>query len=124
MYLKTHISGETLLVAVCDHELIGQTFSDGTLTLEVSEFFYKGEIVSPSDVENALKDAAIANLVGERSIAYAIDGGFITEDNVIVIDGVPHAPTAMITPLASTPGTEKFSRALTAQPSMPLASQM
>jgi len=97
MYLKTHISGETLLVAVCDHELIGQTFSDGTLTLEVSEFFYKGEIVSPSDVENALKDAAITNLVGERAIAYAIDGGFITEDNVIVIDGVPHAQAAMMT---------------------------
>ena len=119
MYLKTHISGETLLVAVCDHELIGQTFSDGTLTLDVSEFFYKGEVVSSFDVENALKDAAIANLVGERSIAYAIDGGFITEDNVIVIDGVPHAPTVMITPPASMPGTENFSRALT-----PLASQM
>lgn len=73
--------------------MIGQTFSDGTLTLEVSEFFYKGEIASLSDVGNALEDAAIVNIVGERSIAHALEHGFITEDNIIVIDGVPHAQT-------------------------------
>jgi hypothetical protein len=71
--------------------LIGQTFSDGKLTLEVSEFFYKGEIVSLPDVGNALEDAGIVNIVGERSIAYALEHGFIAEDNIIVIDGMPHA---------------------------------
>ncbi|KAB3545331.1 MAG: DUF424 family protein [ANME-2 cluster archaeon] len=92
-YLKTHISGGTLLVAVCDQELVGQTFSDGTLTLEVSEFFYKGEITSLPDVGGALENAGIVNIVGKRSIAHAIEHGIITEDNIIVIDGVPHAQT-------------------------------
>ncbi|MBA1342536.1 MAG: hypothetical protein C5S52_02950 [ANME-2 cluster archaeon] len=73
--------------------MIGQTFSDGKLTLEVSEFFYKGEIVPLSDVRNALEDAGIVNIVGKRSIAHAIEHGYITEDNIIVIDGVPHAQT-------------------------------
>ena len=73
--------------------MIGQTFSDGTLTLEVSEFFYKGEIVSSSEVGNALRNAAIANIVGKQSIAHALEHGFISEDSIIVIDGVPHAQT-------------------------------
>lgn len=45
------------------------------------------------DVGNALEDAAIVNIVGKRSIAHALEHGFITEDNIIVIDGVPHAQT-------------------------------
>ncbi|MEA3283332.1 MAG: DUF424 domain-containing protein [Euryarchaeota archaeon] len=85
-----------MLVAVCDQELIGQTFSDGTLTLEVSEFFYKGEVVPLHDVGDALEDAAIVNIVGKRSIAHALEHGFISEDNIIVIDGVPHAQTVTI----------------------------
>lgn len=71
--------------------MIGQTFSDGKLTLEVSEFFYKGEIVPLSDVGNALEDAGIVNIVGKRSIAHVLEHGFISEDNIIVIDGIPHA---------------------------------
>ena len=73
--------------------MIGQTFSDGTLTLEVSEFFYNGEIAPLPDAGNALEDAGIVNIVGKRSIAHAIEHGYITEDNIIVIDGVPHAQT-------------------------------
>ncbi len=91
MYLKTHISDGTLLVAICDRELIGQTFSDGALALEVSEFFYKGEIASSSDVRDALEHAMAANLVGERSVGHALEGGFITEENILIIDGTPHA---------------------------------
>jgi len=91
MYIKTHTFGETLLVAICDRELIGQTLSDGALTFEVSEFFYKGEISTPTEVMNMLSHATSANLVGRRAIEHALEGGFITEDNMLIIDGVPHA---------------------------------
>ena len=76
--------------------MIGQTFSDGTLTLEVSEFFYKGEIVPLPDVGDVLEDAGIVNIVGKRSIAHALERGFISEDNIIVIDGVPHAQAVAV----------------------------
>lgn len=95
MYLKDHISNGTRLIAICDRELVGQTFTDGALRLEVSEFFYKGELTAPDDVKNALKGAASANLVGERSVACALEEGFITKDNVLMIEGVPHAQMAM-----------------------------
>lgn len=95
MYLKNHIFDGTLLVAICDRELIGQTFSDGGLTLEVSEFFYKGALSSAHEVMAALGTAVVANLAGERAIECALEGGFITEDNILIIDGVPHAQMAM-----------------------------
>ena len=94
MYLKTHTSDGTLLIAICDRELIGQTFSDGLLRLEVSEFFYRGEIASSSDIRDALEHAMVANLVGERSVGHALEGGFIIEENILIIDGIPHAQMA------------------------------
>lgn len=101
MYLKDHISNGTRLIAICDRELVGQTFTDGALRLEVSEFFYKGELIAPDDVKNALKNAAIANLVGERSVACALEVGCITKDNILMINGVPHAQMAMAAGLAA-----------------------
>jgi len=95
MYLKNHVFDGTLLVAICDHELIGQTFSEGELTLEVSEFFYKGALSSAHGVMAALGKAMFANLAGERAIECAREGGFITEDNILIIDGVPHAQMVM-----------------------------
>ena len=101
MYLKDHISNGTRLIAICDRELVGQTFTDGALRLEVSEFFYKGELTTPNGVKNALRRAATANLVGERSVACALEEGFITKDNILIIDGVPHAQMAMAAGLAA-----------------------
>ncbi len=101
MYLKDHIANGTRLIAICDRELVGQTFTDGALRLEVSEFFYKGELTAPDDVKNALRRAKVANLVGERSVACALEEGFITKDNILMIDGVPHAQMAMDAGLAA-----------------------
>jgi len=42
-------------------------------------------------VKKALKDATIANLVGEQSVACGIDSGIVDEHCVITIDGIPHA---------------------------------
>jgi len=38
-----------------------------------------------------LKQANIANLVGERAIKCALANSFIEEANVIFVEGVPHA---------------------------------
>ncbi len=40
---------------------------------------------------NMMSLATSANLVGKRAIEHALEGGFITEDNMLIIDGVPHA---------------------------------
>ena len=91
IYIKKHSSALSVLVAVCDEELLGQSFTEGELNLKLTEFFYKGEAVTEEEVVDSLKEADIANLVGERAIKCALDNSFIEAANVIFVDGVPHA---------------------------------
>ncbi len=88
-----HVRGETLLAA-CDAELLGRTLSEGILRLEVRESFYRDVLVDRESLKNALKIATIANLVGERTVGVALEMGCVAEENVLYIEGVPHAQMA------------------------------
>ena len=96
IYIKRYDIGPDVLVAVCDIELIGRHLEEGGLTLEVSESFYKGEAVTESEVVASLRQATIANLVGERAVRCALANSFVEEANVIFIGGVPHAQMVRI----------------------------
>jgi len=91
MYIKIYETEVSVLVAVCDRDLIGKTYRDSGLKLEVDEEFYKGEPVDADRVQTALLEATTANIVGERSVAAAISCGAIGPESVIVISGIPHA---------------------------------
>ncbi|MEI7826666.1 MAG: DUF424 family protein [Euryarchaeota archaeon] len=91
IYLKSYSVNKEILVAACDSELIGRTFCEGELHLIVNEDFFKGQPAEEHEVKKALKEATIANLVGERSVACGIDSGIVDENCVIIINGVPHA---------------------------------
>ncbi len=91
MYIKIYETEVSVLVAVCDRDLIGKTYRDSGLKLEVDEEFYKGEPVDADQVQTALLEATTANIVGEQSVAAAISCGAIGPESVIVISGVPHA---------------------------------
>jgi len=91
MYLKTYNTESEIMVAACDREIIGKTFSEGELTIHVSKEFYKGEYATEAEVIDALQKATIANLLGERAVSCAIKSGVIDQDNVITIGGVQHA---------------------------------
>lgn len=91
MYIKIYETEESVLLAVCDRDLIGKTYRDSGMRLEVTEEFYKGELVDAAKVQTALLEATTANIVGEQSVAAAISCGAIDPECVIVISGVPHA---------------------------------
>ncbi|ANF22920.1 DUF424 domain-containing protein [Thermococcus piezophilus] len=94
IYIKVYrVQGEVLLAA-CDKELLGKTFREGKLKLEVKERFYKGELVELDTLEELLEEATIANLVGERCVEKAIELGYVDENRVLRIEGVPHAQMA------------------------------
>lgn len=96
MYVKAYKASRDFLVAACDRDLLGKCFREGGLKLEVAENFYKGSLASCKELADMLKDATIANLVGERTVRCAISKGFIDEKNVIKICGVPHAQMYVI----------------------------
>jgi hypothetical protein len=91
MIVTEHETPKGLLVAVCDRDVLGETFENGELSLTVNEEFYGGQKVGEGDAANSLERASVANLVGERAVALAIERGHVDEANVLDIDGIPHA---------------------------------
>ena len=93
VYVKvSNVRGERL-VAICDEELLGKKVHDKKrdLTIHVNEYFYKGERMNATEAVDLLKSATIANLTGKKIVQHAIKAGFIKQDAVAVIAGVPHA---------------------------------
>ena len=89
------VRGEVILAA-CDSELLGKKFEEGELILEVKRSFYYEAFVSEQTFLNSMKIATIANLVGEKVVNLAIREGYIDEENVMRIAGVPHAQMVLI----------------------------
>jgi hypothetical protein len=79
------------LLAACDEELLGKTFSEGELELEVKEDFYGGEKIPEESLAGKFEGANVINLVGEKCVQCGIDAGIITPENVLKIQGIPHA---------------------------------
>ena len=89
--IKTYMHGKDVLVAACDTDLLGQRFCEGDLTLTVSPEFYDDFRGDEDMLKKYLQQATIANLVGKKVIAYTLKQGFITKNNIIHIQGIPHA---------------------------------
>jgi hypothetical protein len=90
-----NINGEVLLAAA-DSELINRNLREGKLHLEVKQDFYGEMKVSEETLISSLGICTIANLVGERVVNAAIEANYIDRENVIRIEGIPHAQMAKI----------------------------
>lgn len=89
--MQIYKQGNDVLIGACDETLLGKSFSEGKFHLSVDKKFYGGQRVSVDILQKYLKDATIANLVGEETIKCAIAMGLVSEDCILRIDGVPHA---------------------------------
>ncbi len=94
--MKIYRTGREIVVAVCDSEIVGKTFREGDIKIEVKESFY-GEIdVDEEEVRRALKIATIANITGKRAVKLAIDMGIVDEDNILKIGECWHAQMVIV----------------------------
>lgn len=83
-----------MVLAVADKELLGRTLREGGLKLEVCPDFYDGEEGDEEMLLNRLTMCTVANLVGERAVTVAIRAGYVNDECVLRIAGVPHAQLA------------------------------
>jgi hypothetical protein len=90
VFLRVFNGPNHTLVAVCDAELLGETFREGKLKLEVKTGFYKGVQTSIPDALRAIDEADIANLVGKAIIEAAVRERLVDPSAVVHIGGVPH----------------------------------
>ncbi|HLE47154.1 MAG TPA: DUF424 family protein [Candidatus Thermoplasmatota archaeon] len=93
--VKNYRQGREKLLAACDEEVLGRQLSEGKLRLHVSPDFYDGFPATEEEFEAQMRSCTIANLVGERVVDLAIKWGFVAKENVIRIEGVPHAQWAL-----------------------------
>ncbi|WP_248517434.1 DUF424 domain-containing protein [Salinarchaeum laminariae] len=91
MICNERTTEEGLLVAICDDDVLGESFEEGEISITVSEEFYGGETVDEESALASLRRATVANLVGERAVGMAIEAGIVEEANVLDVDGTRHA---------------------------------
>ncbi|MBI2107416.1 DUF424 family protein [Candidatus Woesearchaeota archaeon] len=87
--LKLHKNGNSEVVSLCDSNLIGKTFEERKLRIEISERFYKGEELPKKKVIMILKNCNNANVVGEESIKLALDNNIIEKESILKIKKIP-----------------------------------
>jgi len=88
--MKVYHQGKETLVAAADADLIGQTFREGKFKIEVGKF-YEGDVVTEERFVTELRLATIGNFVGKETIDAAKEAGFVGDDGILWINGVPHA---------------------------------
>ena len=96
MYLRVLRRENETLVAACDKEVLGKTFSEGDLEIKVDKGFYCGELREVKELSCALSEASMANLTGNNVVDYAVKQGYIDKENVVCIGGIKHAQFVMI----------------------------
>ena len=79
------------VLACAEEELIGKTFKEGEIEFTVSERFYKGKKVSEKQLKELLQEIDNINLVGEQPIKIAMQLKLIEQQNIIMIEKIPHA---------------------------------
>ncbi len=88
--MKVYSQGKETLVAAADEDLLGKTFREGKFKIEVGPF-YEGDRVTEEGLLAHLRLATIGNFVGKETIEAAKKGGYVSDDGILWIGGVPHA---------------------------------
>lgn len=91
VFMKIHRAQQEVMVALCDRAVIGRTFREGELRMKVVERFYRGTLLDVDDCDPYLMDATIGNFVGRDSVGKALELGLVDRENVVTVEGVPHA---------------------------------
>jgi hypothetical protein len=68
--VKKHVRAGTLVLAVCDSELLGKQFENDKMQLDLAGAFYQGEEIPGEEIEHLLQAAQSAHIVGPESIAF------------------------------------------------------
>ncbi len=90
VHLRVIRDKKGVMVTICDAELLGETFRQGKMKLEVNSKFYGGTLCAVGEAMNALAHADVANLVGEATIKAAVGEGLVDPRAVIHFGRVPH----------------------------------
>lgn len=79
----------SVLLSICDLELVGTTLKDGELSINLSKEYFQEQVIEEQQAPELLKACSIANLVGTRIVAQAINLRLANEFSVKRVSGIP-----------------------------------
>jgi hypothetical protein len=91
VYAKLQKSGDYILLAICDEELLGKVLEDGKLVFKVGEEFYKGPKMPVTEAIALVEESTVVNMIGTNIVNKAISCGLVHPEAVLNICGIPHA---------------------------------
>jgi len=80
-----------IVVAICDEELIDKEIKMKKHKVKISKNFYGGKLIDEKIAVKLMEKATIGNLIGKNIVELAEKNGFIVKQNIISINGIPHA---------------------------------
>ena len=78
----------SLMVNICDEELLGKNIESDTLNITITNEFFN-EIVNEDDITRLLKRCSIANLIGRRVVDKTLNLGLAKKDSIKVVSDIP-----------------------------------
>ena len=88
---KAFVVKPDIVVAICDENLLDKKIKTKEFDIEINKNFYGDKLIDESLAITLMKKSTIGNLIGEDIVNLAEKNGFITRENIIFINGVPHA---------------------------------
>ncbi len=91
VYANMQRQGKSMLLAICDAELLGKVLRDGKIVFEVRETFYRGIKMSAEEAVDLVGRSTIVNMIGPHIIQEALERKLIHPEAILKISGIPHA---------------------------------
>lgn len=90
-YLKIHSRSPNYVIGVCDKEILGKKLKNEQNCFNVSEVFFKDQLVSIEKALEILKNCHNFNAVGENIVNALISHKLIHPEGILKIEGIPIA---------------------------------
>lgn len=90
-FAKVFLVKYEIVVAICDEDLIDKELEFKDLKVKISKKFYGDRLVNENVAIKLMGKATIGNLIGKGIVELAEKNDFITRENIISINGTPHA---------------------------------
>lgn len=78
----------SLMVNICDEELLGKNIESDTLNITITNEFFN-EIVNENDITRLLKRCSIANLIGRRVVDKTLSLGLAKKESIKIVSDIP-----------------------------------
>jgi hypothetical protein len=95
MQIKIHKAYRDI-VSICDTDILGKSFEEGSKILDIRENFFKGEEINEESLIKLIKEIsgttdATFNIAGKKSVEAALKAGIIDSSGIKTVQGVPFA---------------------------------